>query len=108
MFSPQVLVERIAVVGAVPDHSFWLGSCEALLDGSFDELRFCREALAMLQATGRPWRSGIAMILLPFPRRVGPIAAPPFSPLPPEWLHIRLRAMWSACTCVGSAAERAS
>src|SRR5216684_2718122 len=34
----------------------------------------CGEALAMLQAIGRPWRSAIAMILLPFPRRVGPIA----------------------------------
>src|SRR5229473_4909281 len=33
----------------------------------------CGEALAMLQAIGRPWRSAIAMILLPFPRRVGPI-----------------------------------
>ena len=44
VFSPQALVERIAVVGAVPDHSFWLGSCEALLDGCFDELRFMRRS----------------------------------------------------------------
>jgi hypothetical protein len=40
----------------------------------------CGEARAMLQATGRPWRSAIAMILLPLPRRVGPTAEPLFSP----------------------------
>src|SRR5271156_3308149 len=28
MFLQQALVQRIAVVGAVTDHSFWLGSCE--------------------------------------------------------------------------------
>jgi hypothetical protein len=38
------------------------------------------EALATWTAIGRPCRSQIAMILLPFPRRVGPTAAPPFSP----------------------------
>ena len=32
----------------------------------------------MLPAIGRPWRSAIAMILLPFPRRVGPTVAPFF------------------------------
>jgi len=44
MFSLQALVKRIAVVGPVSDHSFWFGSCEALLDGSFDELRFMRRS----------------------------------------------------------------
>src|SRR6202795_3223473 len=34
----------------------------------------CGESLATQQTTGRPWRSAIAMILLPFPRRVGPTA----------------------------------
>ena len=38
------------------------------------------EALATCTAIGRPWRSQIAMILVPLPRRVGPIAAPLFSP----------------------------
>ena len=38
------------------------------------------EALATCTATGRPWRSQIAMTLVPLPRRVGPIAAPLFSP----------------------------
>src|SRR5437867_2157156 len=80
VFFSQPLVERIAVVGRVADHSFWFGSREALLDGGFHESFSCGEALAMLQATGRPWRSAIAMILLPLPRRVGPTAAPLFSP----------------------------
>ena len=48
------------------------------------------EALATCTASGRPWRSQIAMILLPLPRRVGPMAAPPFSP-PRRWRRRRLR-----------------
>src|ERR1017187_1196201 len=40
VFLPEALVERIAVVGAVADHSFWFGSRETLLDGGFDEFRF--------------------------------------------------------------------
>ena len=42
VFLPQALVQRIAVVGAITNHSFWLGSREALFDGGFDELRFMR------------------------------------------------------------------
>src|SRR6202158_3335652 len=42
MFLPETLIERIAVVGAVANHSFWFGSREALLDGGFDEFRFMR------------------------------------------------------------------
>ena len=44
VFSPQALVERVAVVGTVTDYSFRFGSCEALLDGSLDELRFMRRS----------------------------------------------------------------
>jgi hypothetical protein len=44
VFLPQVLIERIAVVGAVADHSFGFGWCEPLLDGGFDELRFMRRS----------------------------------------------------------------
>jgi hypothetical protein len=40
----QAPVERIAVVGAVTDHSFGFGFCEALLDGRFDELGFMRRS----------------------------------------------------------------
>ena len=40
----KALVQRIAVVGAVADHSLWLGSCEALLDGGFDQFRFMRRS----------------------------------------------------------------
>ncbi len=44
VFLPEALVERVAVVGAVADHSSRLGSCEALLDGGFDEFRFMRRS----------------------------------------------------------------
>jgi hypothetical protein len=41
---PQALVERIAVVGAITNHSFRCGAGEALLDGGFDKLRFMRRS----------------------------------------------------------------
>src|SRR5215469_5719394 len=44
VFLPQALVERIAVIRAVADHSFWLGLGEALFDGRFDQFRFMRRS----------------------------------------------------------------
>jgi len=44
VFLPEALIERIAVVGAVADHSFWFGSREALGDSGFDEFRFMRRS----------------------------------------------------------------
>ena len=44
VFLPEALIERIAVVGAVADHSFWFGSRETLLDGGFDEFGFMRRS----------------------------------------------------------------
>ncbi len=44
VFLPKALVEQIAVVGPVADHSFWLGSRETLRDGSFDEFCFMRRS----------------------------------------------------------------
>src|SRR5579859_4408536 len=44
VFLPEALVQRIAVVGAVADHSFWFGSCETLLDSGFDELGLMRRS----------------------------------------------------------------
>ena len=44
VFLPQAPVQRIAVVGAVADHSLWFGAREALLDGGFDEFRFMRRS----------------------------------------------------------------
>jgi len=41
---PEAPVERIAVVGAIADHSFWFGARETLLDGGFDEFRFMRRS----------------------------------------------------------------
>src|SRR6266436_3408453 len=44
VFLPEALVQRIAVVSAITDHSFWFGSGETLLDRGFDELRFMRRS----------------------------------------------------------------
>jgi hypothetical protein len=44
VFFPETLVERVAVISAVANHSFWLRLREALLDGSFDELGFMRRS----------------------------------------------------------------
>ena len=41
---PEALIERIAVVGAVADHSFWFGARETLLDRGFDEFAFMRRS----------------------------------------------------------------
>jgi hypothetical protein len=40
----QALIKRIAVVGAVADHSFGFGLRETLFDGGFDEFRFMRRS----------------------------------------------------------------
>src|ERR1700719_3897660 len=44
VFLPKALIEQIAIVSAVTDHSFWFGSRETLLDGGFDEFRFMRRS----------------------------------------------------------------
>jgi len=41
---PEAPVERIAVLGAVTNHSLWFGPREALLDGTFDQFRFMRRS----------------------------------------------------------------
>ena len=40
----EVLIELIAVVGTVADHSFWFGSRESLLQGCFDKFGFMRRS----------------------------------------------------------------
>ena len=44
VFLSEALIERIAVVGAIPDHALWFGSREKLLDSGFDKLRFMRRS----------------------------------------------------------------
>ena len=44
MVLSQALIERVAVVGRVADHSSRLGPGEALLDGRFDEFGFMRRS----------------------------------------------------------------
>ena len=80
VFLPEALIERIAVVGAVADHSFWFGSCEALGDSGFDELRFMRRSAGDAAGDRKTMAVCDRHVLLPFPRRVGPTAAPLFSP----------------------------
>ena len=75
------LIQRIAVVSFVADQSlrgFGAGIGAASV-GSTSVASF-GEALATCTARGRPWRSAIAMILLPLPRFVGPTPEPLFSP----------------------------
>jgi hypothetical protein len=44
MSLPEALIERIAVIGTVADHSFGFGARETLLDGGFDEFGFMRRS----------------------------------------------------------------
>jgi hypothetical protein len=44
MLFPKALVQRIAIVGTVADHSLRLGSGETLRDGGFDEFGFMRRS----------------------------------------------------------------
>src|SRR5687768_7693309 len=75
----QERVARIAVVARSPTSRASSGRKRAsrVAGGRCDSYG---EALATCMARGRRWRSQIAMILLPLPRRVGPTAAPLFRP----------------------------
>src|ERR1700686_1457848 len=44
VFLPEALIERISVVGAVADHSFWFDPRETLREGGFDEFAFMRRS----------------------------------------------------------------
>jgi len=44
MFLAKLLIQRIAVVGAVSNQDLGLGASEAVLDGRFDELGFMRRS----------------------------------------------------------------
>src|SRR5258706_7243971 len=80
VFLPETLVERIAVVGAVPDHALSFGSREKMLDGGFDELRFMRRSAGDAAGDRKTMAVCDRHVFMPFPRRVGPTAAPLFSP----------------------------
>ncbi len=47
VFLPEALIERIAVVGAVADHSFWFGAREALGDRSAGDAAGDRKTMAV-------------------------------------------------------------
>ena len=76
----EMLIQPITVVGAVANHS--RGECfdEPRRERGFDELDFMRRSAGHVDGERKTMAVAIAMILLPLPRRVGPTAAPLFSP----------------------------
>ena len=76
----QARIQRIAVIGAVANHASRRRRREALFDGGFDEPGFMRRSACNPHGDRKTWRSAMAMILVPLPRRVGPTAPPPFWP----------------------------
>lgn len=44
VFLPQALIQRIAILSAIPDHSPWSSLREELLDGGLNEFRFMRRS----------------------------------------------------------------
>ena len=74
-------VERIAVVSSVANKAIGCVLDKAVIEGLFDERDLMWRSACDPAATGRPWRSAIAMILVPLPRLVFPTAQPPFLPL---------------------------
>ena len=74
------LVQRIAVVRLSPISRCGVSRRKRCWSVGSTSMASFGEALATCTARGRPWRSAIAMILLPLPRFVGPTPEPPFSP----------------------------
>ena len=68
---PQALIQSVAVVGSVADQAFGRGREEPTVVFS-TRVTSWGDALAIPMATGRPERSAMAMILVPFPRFVLP------------------------------------
>ena len=77
---PQVPIEPIAVIPPIADQSRGERVEARGPERGINERDFMRRSACHVDATGRPWPSLIAMILLPLPRRVGPMAEPLFSP----------------------------
>ena len=67
MFLPKAVIERITVVGAVADHSFWFGSRETLLDGGFDEFGFMRRRRFAKRGSARSGSLAASRIRLRLP-----------------------------------------
>ena len=72
----EMLIQPVTVVGAVAISRVGSALTNRAASVASTSLTSCGEALATWMARGRPWRSLIAMILLPLPRRVGPMAEP--------------------------------
>src|SRR5882672_8346640 len=68
MFLPKAVIERITVVGAVADHSFWFGSRETLLDGGVDErfrqIEFATRPQIFGERVQEPGQRAVALPLL--------------------------------------------
>lgn len=76
----ELCIERITVIGTIPDKSLWQSHGDSRIDGSFDKGDFMWTSEAVCMASGRPAASAIAMSFVPLPRLVFPTLRPLFSP----------------------------
>ena len=76
----ELFIEAVTVVGAIANQPLGEVGEESLFERGFDEFGFMWRRAGHVHGERRPWPSLIAMILLPLPRRVGPMAEPLFSP----------------------------
>lgn len=63
-------IERITVIGAVPDKSLWQFYCDKFIDASFDKGPSYGIAEAVYMVSGRPAASATAMSIGPLSRLV--------------------------------------
>src|ERR1700738_1964504 len=73
----QLLVQRIAVIGAIADQILRLGFDHVEVEAELHQADFVMVRCVRADRERQPWRSTIAMIFMPFPRFVGPISDPP-------------------------------
>ena len=76
----QLFIETVTVVGAIANQPLGEVGEESLFERGFDELGFMRRSAGHVEGDRKTMAVAMAMILLPLPRRVGPMAEPLFSP----------------------------
>ena len=76
----QAPVQRITVIGAVPNQAVGLGDGETPGERGRDQGDFMGRSRGRVDGGGRPWRSATAMSFVPLPRLVAPTSHPFFLP----------------------------
>ena len=76
----QPFIEVVTIVGAITNQPLREVGEESLFQRGFNEFGFMRRSAGHVHGERKTMPSLIAMILLPLPRRVGPMAEPLFSP----------------------------